>query len=118
VWHLLYTIESPDIVECIDARRETPVEAEDLIIDQGCEREIIEKVGEVFPDVRVTVFSKTLVVEAVDLCDLAGFVVTTEDCDALRISDFESNQEGDGFNGVVSSINVVAYAQELALWWR
>lgn len=42
-------------------------------------------------------------------------MVTAEDCDALRVSDFESNEEGDGFNGVVSSINIVACAQVLAL---
>lgn len=42
-------------------------------------------------------------------------MVATEDCDALRISDFESNEEGDGFDGVVSSINIVACAQELAI---
>jgi hypothetical protein len=35
-------------------------------------------------------------------------VVATEYGDALRVSDFESNEEGDGLNRIVSSINIVA----------
>lgn len=75
MWHLLYTIKSPDIIERIDARGETSVEAEDLVIDQSCQGKVVEEIGEIFPDVCVAVFSKALVVETVDLCDLAGFVV-------------------------------------------
>jgi hypothetical protein len=67
------------------------VEAEDLVVNECGEGEVVEEIGEVFPDVGIAIFSETLVVEAVDLGDLAGFVVTTEDCDALRVSDFESD---------------------------
>jgi hypothetical protein len=112
--HLLYTVKGSDIIEGVDAWGETSVEAEDLVIDQGCKGEVVEEVGEVFPDVRIAIFSEALIIETVDLGDLAGFVVTTEDCDALRISDFEGNEEGDGFDGVVSSINIIACAQESA----
>ena len=35
-------------------------------------------------------------------------MVTTEDGDALRMADLEGHEKGDGFNGVISSVNIVA----------
>lgn len=84
------------------------METEDLVIDERGKGEVVEKVGEVLPYVGITILSEALIVEAVDLSDLAGFVVTTEDCNSLRVSDLEGNEEGDGFDRVVTSINIVA----------
>ena len=111
----LYAVECSDVVEGIDAWGETPVEAEDLVVDKGSEGKVVEKVGEVFPYVGVAILSETLIVEAIDLGDLTGFVVATEDCDSLGVSNFESNEEGDGLHGIVTSINVVACFQQLVL---
>ena len=72
---LLDSVQCPDIVQGVYARREPSMETEDLIIDQGGERQVVEQICEVFPDVGVAVFSETFVVEAVDLSDLARFVV-------------------------------------------
>jgi hypothetical protein len=90
--NFLYAIEGSDVVKSVDAWGETSVEAEDLVVDKGSEGEVIEEVGKVFPYVRIAVLSKTLVVEAVDLSDLTGFVIAAKDCDALRVADFESNE--------------------------
>lgn len=68
------------------------MQTEYLILDKCCEREIVEEIGEIFPDRRVAVLSEAFVIEAVDLSDLARFVVTTEDGDALRVSDLESDE--------------------------
>lgn len=92
------------------------MQAEDLVVNQGGEGEVIEEVGEVFPDIGVAVFSKTFVVEAVDLGDLAGFVVATENGDSLWISDLKSYKEGDCFHGVISTINIVTWKDESVLW--
>jgi len=83
------------------------VKAEDLVVNESGEGKVVEEIGEVLPDVCITVFTETLIVEAVDLGDLARFVVTTEDGDSLWVSDFESNKESDGFDRVVSSINII-----------
>jgi len=64
------------------------VEAEDLIIDKGSERKVIEQVGKVLPDVGISVFSEAFIVEAIDLCDLTGFVVSTKNGDSVWVSDF------------------------------
>jgi len=113
--NFLYAIEGSDIVEGIDAWRETSVEAEDLIVDKGGEGEVIEQVGEVFPYVCIAVLSKTLIIEAIDLSDLTGFVIATEDCDALGVSNFKSNEQCDGLNRVITPIDVIACAKWLVL---
>jgi hypothetical protein len=84
------------------------MKAEDLVIDEGGEREVVEEVCKVLPDVGVAVFAKTLVVESVNLGDLTRLVVSSENGDALGIADFEGNKEGDGLYGVVSAINVIS----------
>lgn len=111
--NLLDAVQGSDVVQRVDAGRETAVETEDLVVDEGGEGEVVEEVGEVLPDVGVAVLSEALVVEAVDLGDLAGLVVTAEDGDAGGVSDLESDEECDGLDGVVSTINIVAWGQSV-----
>ena len=85
------------------------MKTEDLVLDQCGEGEVVEEVGEKLPDVGIAVFAQTLVVEAVHLCDLTRLVVASEDGDALRVADFESDEEGDSLDGEVSTIDVVAW---------
>ena len=110
VGDLLDAIQSPNVVQRVDTRRQAAMKTEDLVFDQGGQGEIVEQVGEVLPDVGVAVFAEALVVEAVDLGDLAGLVVPTEDGDALGVSDLEGHEEGDGLDGVVATIDVVAWS--------
>ncbi len=70
VRHFLDPIQRPDVIQCIDAGTQPAVEAEDLCLDESREREVVEKIGEVFPDGRVAVFSKAFVVKTVDLGNL------------------------------------------------
>lgn len=47
------------------------MDAEYLIVDESCKREVVEDICTVFPDVKRTIFSQALIVEAVDLSDLS-----------------------------------------------
>lgn len=85
------------------------MKTEDLVVDEGGQGKVVEEVCEVLPDVGVAVLSEAFVVEAVDLGNLAGFVVATEDGDAGGVSNLEGDKEGDGLNGVVASIHVVSW---------
>jgi hypothetical protein len=87
------------------------VKTENLVLNQSGKRKIVEEIGEVLPDVRISVFTQAFVVKSVDLCDLTGFVVSTKDCDALRVTDFQSNKECDGLNRVVPTVNIVTWFQ-------
>ena len=86
------------------------MQAENLVVDQGSERKIVEEVGEVLPDIGVAVFSQAFVVEAIDLRDLSGFVVAAENRDSLRIADLEGDEEGYGLDGIVATIYIVSYS--------
>ena len=46
------------------------MQAEDLIVNEGSKGQVVEKIGEVLPDIGVPILSKAFIIEAVDLCDL------------------------------------------------
>lgn len=83
------------------------MKTEYLIVDERRKRQVIEQISEVFPDVGVPVLPQALVVEAIDLCDLARFVVASKDGDARWVADLECNKEGDRLDRVVATIYVV-----------
>ena len=87
------------------------MKAEDLVIDKGGEGEIIKKIGEVFPDNRIAILTKAFVIETIDLGDLAGLMVASEDRDALRVTDLKSDKKGNSFNRVITAIDVVTSMQ-------
>lgn len=107
VGNLLDAVQGADVVQCVNAGRETAVKAENLVVDEGGQRQVVEEVGEVFPDVSVAVLAQTLVVEAVDLGDLTRLVVAAKNSDALGVSDLESDEKRHRLDGVVASVNVV-----------
>ena len=86
MWDFLNTIQGPNVVEGINGRAQPTVQTEDLVFNESSEGEVVEKVGEIFPDVGVSIFAEALVVEAVDLRDLTGFVVTSDQRYSVRIS--------------------------------
>lgn len=77
VWNFLNTVESSDVIQGVDAGRKTSVQAENLVVNQGGQWQVIEQVGKVLPDVGIAVFAQAFVVESVNLCDLSGFVVSS-----------------------------------------
>ena len=87
--HLLEPVQCPDMIQSVNAGTEASVQAEDLSVHEGRERQVVKQVGEVFPDVSVAIFPEAFVVETVDLGDLAGFVVATEDRDTLAETNLE-----------------------------
>ena len=106
--NLLDPVKRPDVVESVDAGRQTAVQTEDLVVDQGSQRQVVEQICEELPDVGISVLAKTLIIEAVYLCDLSGFVVAAQDGDSGRVSDLQGNKEGDGLDRVVPSVNIVS----------
>jgi len=106
--HLLYPIQSTDIIECVNGWRKTTVQTENLILNESGEGEEVEEIGEVFPDICVTILAQALVVKAVNLCDLARLVIATKDGDALWVADLEADEEGHSFDTVVAAVDIVA----------
>jgi len=63
------------------------------------------------PDVGVAVFPQAFVVKAVDLGDLTALMVTAENGDAGFVTDFKGHEQRDGFQRVVSAIDIIAHEQ-------
>ena len=84
------------------------MEAEDLIVNEGGQGQVVKQIGEIFPDVCIAVLAQAFVIEAIDLGDLSRLVIATKNGDAAGISDLESDKKSYGFDRIVASINVVA----------
>src|SRR4051812_28579495 len=65
--YLLHTILFENVGQSIDARRETTVQAEDLLLDQSGKWQIVKQIRERLPNIRIAVLSQALIVETVDL---------------------------------------------------
>ena len=89
VRHLLLAVDGADLVERVDGRAQAPVDAEDAVVDDGRQAQEVEDLRAVLPDVHGTVLSQALVVEAVDLRDLAALVVAADQRDALRVANLQ-----------------------------
>jgi hypothetical protein len=92
-----------------DTQEETQGRGTYLVLDEGSQGEKIEEVGEKSPDVGISVLAQTLVVEAVNLCDLPALVVSPEDGDAVAVAQLHCNKECDGLDRVVSSVDIIAH---------
>lgn len=91
-------------------RQQGPEEAY-LVVDQSCQREIVEQIRKALPDIRIPIFPQTFIVKPVNLSDLPGFVISSQDGYSVTISEFEGDEQGDSLDGVVASIDVIAHEE-------
>ena len=59
------------------------MEAEDSVVYNSSQGEVVEQLSEVNPDIRVTILPQALVVESVHLSDLTDFMVTSENSESV-----------------------------------
>ncbi len=102
VRNFLDSFQGSDVVQSFNWWRKPTMKTEKWVFNNCSQREIVEKFSQGFPNIAVSIFSRTLIIESIYLSDLPGFVVTSENDDSVFISDFEGNQKSDSFNTVVS----------------
>jgi len=68
------------------------MEAENLTFNNSSQREVIKEFGECFPNVSISVFSQTFIVETIHLSDLSAFVITSKDGKSISESNFKCNK--------------------------
>lgn len=73
-------------------REENP---SDLSIDDGRERQVVEYLGAVSPHRHRAVLAEALIVEAIDLCDLPGLVVSPDQSDPVWITHLRNQKQED-----------------------
>ena len=91
------------------------MKAENLIFDDSCQRQVVKEVRQVLPDISIAVLSETLIVEAIDLCDLTTFMVTAENRDAFLKSYFKTDEKCDGLHRVVSTIDIITHEEVISI---
>lgn len=81
--------------------------SEDLLVNDGGDWQAVETVGKCFPQLNV-VPTLALVVKAIDTIDTGAFVVPAENEEVLWILDLVCEEETDGFERLLASIDIVA----------
>jgi hypothetical protein len=110
VWNLSEAVDDLNLINAMDAGRQTTVDAKDLVVNDAGEREVVEHVGEVVPDSSVAVLAAALGVETVGLGNSSRLVVAADKVDAMGVAKLETDEQRDGFNTEEAAINVVACA--------
>ena len=85
MWHFLLPVNGFDLIQSVNVGRETPMDAKHFLVDQSSQREEIEYFSAVAPHIDRPVLAQTFVVKAVDLRDLAAFVVASDQRDVLWV---------------------------------
>lgn len=86
------SIDESDLVDGLDFRGETTVDAEDFAFDHGTNAEVVEDFGAVLPRVGVSVLSNSFIIEAIYGSDLSGLMVASEESNVRRILEFEAQK--------------------------
>jgi hypothetical protein len=92
VWNLSKPVDDLDLIDAMNAGRQTTVDAENLVVNDAGKGEVVEHVGEVVPDSSVAVLAAALCVKAVGLGDSSRLVIAADEVDAVRIAEFETDQ--------------------------
>lgn len=67
--HLLKSVYLVDLVQCIHGGGQPRVRAEQLVLNDSCQRQVIEQVGQDLPHTCAAVLPQALLIEAVDLIE-------------------------------------------------
>lgn len=99
--NLLSSGDHPDLIDGANFGAETAVHAEHCSVHDGSEHEEIKHLTACLPHRCVAVLCLAFLVEAVDLCDLSGLVVSSDKDDSIRISAQQlSNSATFGLQGI------------------
>ena len=87
------------------------MKTEDIPLDNSGQRKVVKEGCEILPHIGVSILTKALVIEPVDLRDLLGLMISSQNCDSVWVSDLERHQESHRLHGVVASVDVVTHEQ-------
>ena len=80
--------------------------ADDAVIDEGAHGEVFEALGERLPETKA-VATLAHVVEAVDLVDVVGFVVSAQKEEIVWIFHFIGEEEADALDALLASVDII-----------
>ena len=115
MWHLLYSVQVLDLVKRLKRWRQPSMQWEYLILNYSSQGQLIKELGEVLPHVSIAILALTLIIKAINLCDLSTLVITSQDSNPVSVSNFQCNQQCDRFDWVVSTIDVITHKQVIGI---
>lgn len=90
---------------------------ENLLVNDGRNRQAVEAVGESLPQLNV-VPPLALIVETVDAVDGSALVVTAKDEEVLRVLDLVGQKQADSLEGLLAAVDVVTEEKVVCLGWE
>ena len=87
-----------------------------MVFDDGGKGQEVKNVGQILPDVCVSIFAEAFIVETINLSDLPGFMISAQNREAVLVPDFEANKQSNSLNRIVSSIDIVTHEKVICVW--
>lgn len=112
--YISWSHDSADLLHRVEVRAQASVHGEDLLVDDGGNGKAVEAVGERLPELDV-ITTLALVVETVDTVDGSALVVTPQDKEVLRVLDLVCQEQADGLERLLSSVDVVTKEEVVGL---
>ena len=79
------------------------------MVNQSINREMLP------PNVNASVFPHTLIVESINLRDLARFMIAPDQRDSIGVADFIGQQQQERLHGIIAPIHEIAHKQIIGL---
>lgn len=109
------SLQLVDRVNGREIRGKTAVHAENPILDDRSQRQAVKHLSAVLPHIHATVLTNALVVEAINLGYLAGFVITTDEMDPARVATLERNQKQESLNTEKSTVHKITHKNVVSM---
>lgn len=93
-WNVLRSMNNADLVQCRDLGGQAAMQAQHPSINEGCQGKVVEDLAAVLPDGGIPVLLDALVVETVDLRDLPGFMIATEQHQSIGPFELVEKEQG------------------------
>mmetsp|Transcript_4495 Transcript_4495/g.8644 ORF Transcript_4495/g.8644 Transcript_4495/m.8644 type:complete len:216 (-) Transcript_4495:470-1117(-) len=106
--NFLLSINRPYLIQRSDIGRKSPMNTQNLRIDNSRQGKGVKALSTVSPYRSIAIFSQTFIVKSINLGDLSTLVIAPEKCDVARIFQFETQEECERFDGIMTTVDEIA----------
>ena len=85
--------------------------AEKTIVHERSERQAVEYLHTVPPHVDRAIFPKTIIVKTIHLTDLATLVIAAQKRDAVRVANFQAEEQQARLHTVIATIHIIPHKE-------
>jgi len=106
--YFLFPIYDSNLIQVLDLGAQSTMDAQRGTVNQGAKSEVIKYFSASSPYIRGVVLPDAFVIKTVDLSDLSGFVVASDEGHSVGVADLEGKEQEEGLDGVEASVYKVA----------